>query len=62
VNGAIAPVDPAAPSIRFQVNLATQWNHKALHYGGGGFDGTLITGVDPLDMAPTGTSTPLANG
>jgi len=62
VNGAIAPVDPAAPSIRFQVNLPTNWNRKALHYGGGGFDGTLITGVDALDMAPTGTPTPLANG
>lgn len=62
INGAIAPVDPTAPSINFQVNLPTNWNHKALHYGGGGFDGTLITGVDPLDMAPTGTPTPLANG
>ncbi|MDN7429366.1 tannase/feruloyl esterase family alpha/beta hydrolase [Burkholderia sp. AU16741] len=62
VNGAIAPVDPAAPSIRFQVNLPTNWNRKALHYGGGGFDGTLITGVDALDMAPTGTPTPLASG
>ena len=55
VNGAIAPVDPAAPSINFQVNLPTNWHRKALHYGGGGFDGTLITGVEPLDMAPTGT-------
>ena len=62
VNGAIAPVDPAAPSINFQVNLPTNWNRKALHYGGGGFDGTLITGVEPLDMAPTGSATPLANG
>ncbi|MCA8084701.1 tannase/feruloyl esterase family alpha/beta hydrolase [Burkholderia cenocepacia] len=62
VNGAIAPVDPVAPSIRFQVNLPTNWNRKALHYGGGGFDGTLITGVDALDMAPTGTPTRLANG
>jgi len=62
VNGAIAPVDSTAPSINFQVNLPTNWNHKALHYGGGGFDGALITGVDPLDMAPTGTPTPLANG
>jgi feruloyl esterase len=62
VNGAIAPVDATAPSINFQVNLPTNWNHKALHYGGGGFDGTLITGVDPLDMAPTGAPTPLANG
>ncbi|MBW9105294.1 tannase/feruloyl esterase family alpha/beta hydrolase [Paraburkholderia phenoliruptrix] len=62
VNGAIAPVDPAAPSINFQVNLPTNWNRKALHYGGGGFDGTLITGVEPLDMAPAGSATPLANG
>lgn len=62
VNGAISPVDTTAPAINFQVNLPTSWNHKALHYGGGGFDGTLITGVDPLDMAPTGTPTPLASG
>uniref|UniRef100_E1T946 Tannase and feruloyl esterase n=1 Tax=Burkholderia sp. (strain CCGE1003) TaxID=640512 RepID=E1T946_BURSG len=62
VNGAIAPVDPAAPSINFQVNLPTNWNRKALHYGGGGFDGALITGVEPLDMAPAGSATPLANG
>ncbi|SAK80599.1 tannase/feruloyl esterase family alpha/beta hydrolase [Caballeronia ptereochthonis] len=61
-NGTIAPVDPTAPAINFQVNLPTNWNHKALHYGGGGFDGTLITGVDPLDMAPTGAPTPLASG
>lgn len=62
VNGSIAPVDATAPVINFQVNLPTNWNRKALHYGGGGFDGTLITGVDPLDMAPTGTPTPLAQG
>ncbi|SAK86254.1 tannase and feruloyl esterase [Caballeronia fortuita] len=62
VNGAIAPVDPAAPAINFQVNLPTNWNHKSLHYGGGGFDGTLITGVAALDMAPTGAPTPLASG
>ncbi|WP_053572184.1 tannase/feruloyl esterase family alpha/beta hydrolase [Caballeronia cordobensis] len=62
VNGVIAPVDPAAPVINFQVNLPTNWNHKSLHYGGGGFDGTLITGVAALDMAPTGTPTPLAFG
>ncbi len=62
VNGAISPVDTTAPEINFQVNLPTNWNHKALHYGGGGFDGTLVTGVDSLDMAPAGTPTPLASG
>jgi hypothetical protein len=61
VNGAISPIDTTAPAINFQVNLPTRWNHKALHYGGGGFDGTLITGVDPVDMAPTGTPTPKAD-
>ncbi len=59
VNGTIALVDPTV--INFQVNLPSAWNGKALHYGGS-FNGTLITGVAPLDMAPTGTPTPLASG
>ena len=62
VNGSIAPVDATAPNINFEVNLPTVWNKKALQYGGGGFDGTLITGLATLDMAPAGSSTPLARG
>jgi hypothetical protein len=62
VNGTIAPVDPAAPNINFEVNLPSVWNKKALQYGGGGFDGALITGLAALDMAPAGSSTPLARG
>ncbi|MDB5830469.1 MAG: tannase [Caballeronia sp.] len=62
VNGTIAPVDATAPNINFEVNLPTAWNKKALQYGGGGFDGTLITGLAALDMAPAGSSTPLARG
>ncbi|MEA3102546.1 tannase/feruloyl esterase family alpha/beta hydrolase, partial [Caballeronia mineralivorans] len=62
VNGTIAPVDATAPNINFEVNLPTVWNKKALQYGGGGFDGTLITGLAALDMAPAGSSTPLARG
>lgn len=62
VNGTIAPVDTTAPNINFEVNLPTAWNNKALQYGGGGFDGTLITGLAALDMAPAGSSTPLARG
>ncbi len=45
---------PPRPSIDFEVNLPTAWNSKALQYGGGGFDGTLITGLAALDMAPAG--------
>lgn len=62
LNGTIAPVDATAPNINFEVNLPTAWNKKALQYGGGGFDGTLITGLAALDMAPAGSSTPLARG
>jgi hypothetical protein len=62
VNGTIAPVDPGAPNIDFEVNLPSTWNKKALQYGGGGFDGTLITGLAALDMAPPATATPLARG
>ena len=45
VLGAIKPVDPAAPDIKFEVNLPVDWNGKALHYGGGGYNGTLISGL-----------------
>ena len=41
VLGRILPVDPSAQAIRFEVNLPTMWNHKAVHFGGGLFDGWL---------------------
>lgn len=41
VLGRIRPVDPSAHDIRFEVNLPTNWNHKAVHFGGGTFDGWL---------------------
>ena len=44
LRGAIKPVDPAAPDINFQVNLPEQWNGKAVQQGGGGFNGSLVTG------------------
>ena len=43
VLGRIEPVDPKAPPIRFQVNLPVEWNGRSLQYGGGGFNGVLIT-------------------
>lgn len=62
VVGAIAPVDPKAPSIRFQVNLPTEWNRRSLQYGGGGFNGVLISGLGlPPDGRPDQPS-PLARG
>ncbi len=41
VLGGIRPVDPSAQDIRFEVNLPTNWNHKAVQFGGGSFDGWL---------------------
>ena len=46
LTGGIKPIDPAAPDIKFQVNLPERWNGKALHIGGGGYNGRLITGED----------------
>ena len=62
VLGAIAPVDPNAPPINFEVNLPAQWNGKAVQYGGGGSNGTLITGLAPLRDARRDTPVPIARG
>jgi hypothetical protein len=62
VLGAIAPVDPNAPVVNFEVNLPSQWNGKAVQYGGGGSNGTLITGLAPLRDARRDTPVPVARG
>jgi feruloyl esterase len=62
VLGDIAPIDPAAPPIRFEVNLPEQWNGKAVQYGGGGFNGVLITGLNPINDARLETPVPVALG
>ena len=41
VLGGVRPVDPSAQEIRFEVNLPTNWNRKAVQSGGGAFDGWL---------------------
>jgi feruloyl esterase len=62
VLGAIAPVDPKAPPIRFEVNLPTQWNGSSVQFGGGGFNGTLITGLGLPPLTPSDHPSPLARG
>lgn len=59
---AIAPVDPAAPLIHVQVNLPSNWNQKMLQYGGGGYNGTLVTGLDPSRGAGPEVPLPLTQG
>lgn len=45
VLGQVAPSDPAALPIRFEVNLPTTWNGRTLQEGGAGYEGTLVTGL-----------------
>ena len=60
--GSVAPRDTTAQLINFQVNLPTQWNGKALQYGGGGYNGVLITGLAPLRDAAPGDPLPITRG
>ncbi len=62
VRGAIAPVDPTAPEIRFQANLPTHWNRKALQFGGGGYNGRIPNTLGLEVHGLEGTPTPLARG
>ena len=62
VLGGIHTVDPTAPDIKFEVNLPTRWNNRMLHMGGGGFDGTLVTGLGGASNQIPTSPTPLALG
>jgi Tannase and feruloyl esterase len=52
VLGEVHPVDPSAQDIRFEVNLPTNWNRKAVHFGGGVFDGWLGGSASGLQGGP----------
>lgn len=41
VVGSIAPVDPTAPVISFQMNMPTSWNRKLAQMGGSGNNGVI---------------------
>ncbi|GAC1437279.1 MAG: tannase/feruloyl esterase family alpha/beta hydrolase [Terriglobales bacterium] len=58
------PVDPTAQDIRFEVNLPSRWNQKAVQFGGGSFDGWLGA-TNGLNRTPVSIATqpgPLARG
>ncbi|MCX2728010.1 tannase/feruloyl esterase family alpha/beta hydrolase [Thermomicrobium sp. 4228-Ro] len=62
VEGVIEPVDATAPPIRFRVNLPARWNGRALHFGGGGYNGFVPTGTDPVPGSLPDVPVPLARG
>ena len=42
--------------------MPVEWNGRSLQYGGGGFNGVLITGLALPPASPFGTPSPLARG
>ena len=62
VQGEINPVDPTAPNIMFSVALPTDWNTKAMMFGGGGFNGSIPNVVGNVGLGPTDEPTPIQRG
>lgn len=62
VLGDIKPVDATAQNIKFQLNLPTVWNGKAVMFGGGGYNGTIATGTGNVPAGPADKPSPLARG
>jgi hypothetical protein len=60
----IHPVDRFAQDIRLEVNLPTNWNQKAVQFGGGAFDGWLgpTNGLNRTPVSVASEPGPLARG
>lgn len=58
----IKPVDATAPLINTQLNLPSSWNGKKLQFGGSGYNGALVTGLDPSRNAPPDVPRPITRG
>ncbi len=62
VTGIVMPHDPKSPAMRFEVNLPLAWNGRALQFGGGAYDGTLVTGLGPFTLQPADVPNALKQG
>jgi pimeloyl-ACP methyl ester carboxylesterase len=62
VVGIVKPKNSTSPNLEFEVNLPYNWNGRALQMGGGGYDGSLVTGLTPFTLQPANTPTPLKQG
>ncbi len=62
VTGIVKPKNPSSPNLQFEVNLPGVWNRRALQMGGGGYDGSLVTGLTGFTLQPAATDNPLKLG
>jgi hypothetical protein len=62
VVGIVKPQSPTSPNIEFEVNLPQSWNRRALQMGGGGYNGTLVTGLGAFTLQPASVDNPLKQG
>jgi feruloyl esterase len=62
VIGIIKPQNPNSPNLEFEVNLPQSWNRRALQMGGGGYNGTLVTGLTGFTLQPANVDNPLKQG
>ena len=62
VTGIVKPRNPTSPNLEFEVNLPVAWNRRALQMGGGGYDGTLVTGLTGFTLQPATVENPLKQG
>ena len=62
VTGVIKNHTASTAVFEFEVNLPMAWNGKALQMGGGGYDGSLVTGLEGYKLQPDGEPTPLEQG
>lgn len=60
ITGVIRALKGTTPDIRFDLNLPRRWNGRALQVGGGGYNGTVVTGIGVMPFSPI--RAPLAQG
>ncbi|HTW67167.1 MAG TPA: tannase/feruloyl esterase family alpha/beta hydrolase [Bryobacteraceae bacterium] len=62
VTGIVKPHHPGSPNLEFEVNLPQAWNRRALQMGGGGYDGSLVTGLTLYSNETPTSDPPLKQG
>jgi predicted esterase len=62
VTGIVKPHNPSSPNLEFEVNLPQAWNRRVLQMGGGGYNGSLVTGLGAFTLQPPDVDNPLKQG